>query len=278
MTLFEETLAQARSEGRPLIAVHRGVRAGIVMANTAQAGIAGKLSGADIIELDVARTTDGQYLTFHDGYEHLLLDEEHNLQELDSEYIAKLDYAKFQGDSCGHVEYYRDVLANLPNTLVNVDRADRYWKYGFLDELATWANPENLLIKSKPKAEYLKIAGEHPVKFPYMPMVRTVEEIEQVLAQPGLNLIGFEVLARTVDDPLADTEYLASLREQGYLLWMNAINLENPDPLYCHYDDNTSIFDDPDKGWGKMLQIGVDIIQTDWPWLVKQYVTSKASR
>ena len=30
-------------------------------------------------------------------------------------------------------------------------------------------------------------------------------------------------------------------------------------------DDDTALLESEDKGWGKIVEMGADIIQTDWP-------------
>ena len=60
---------------------------------------------------------------------------------------------------------------------------------------------------------------------------------------------------------------------------MNAITLGNfnkhddspRNDLYGGLDDDISILDDPAKGWGKLMDKGIEIIQTDWPALLYDY-------
>ena len=54
---------------KPLVAVHRGQNSGSIVENTAKAVRAAVVSGADIVEIDVIESTDGDFFTFHNGYE-----------------------------------------------------------------------------------------------------------------------------------------------------------------------------------------------------------------
>lgn len=267
-------LAVARAEaGRPLIATHRGTAAGCIFPNTAAAAHLALASGSDIVELDAVRTLDGEYFTFHDGYEPVLLHSDRGIEQMTRQQALAQRYGKFQGSAgVSALEAYRDVLAELPATFVNVDRSFRYWKAGFLTELATWADPRYMLVKSTVADEYLTALAECGTPFPYIPIVSGVEEVERVLAWEGINVIGLEVLASSAEDRLADAGYMAELKQRGLLLWFNAINLENGRPLYRGWDDLASIDRGPDHGWGKLVAQGADVIQTDYPWLLRPYL------
>ena len=41
------------------------------------------------------------------------------------------------------------------------------------------------------------------------------------------------------------------------------------------FDDDISVLCDPDRGWGRLLDMGFDIIQTDWPGPLKEYIVTR---
>lgn len=272
---MKQALDRAQETGRPLIAVHRGSAGGVIMSNTVRGSLACLAAGGDTVELDVARSADGVYFTFHDTYEPILLGESRRIGQMTAREIEELTYYGIQGPACGHPERYSDTLAELPGVLINVDRSYRYWKDGFLDELANWADPEYLLIKSDPTDEYLEAVTSCATKFPFMAVVRSPEEVEiaRRAAMDGkIDLVGFEFVASDSSDPILDIEYLKRLKEDGYALWFNAINLENDIPLCAGFDDLTSILDAPEHGWGKLIELGATVIQTDWPGILRDYL------
>lgn len=259
--------------GRPLIAAHRGTAAGCVFPNTRAACAVALASGTDIVELDTVRTTDGIYVTFHDGYEAQLLGEHRKLGELSSAEVSELKYGRTLGAAgVAPVEGYGDVVGALPGVLVNVDRSYRYWKDGFLERLATWADPEYMLVKSPVVPDYLDALAGCGVDYPFIPIVSSTDDVEAVLGYEGLHIVGLEILARSEGDALADPGYVAGLRERGLAIWVNAINLESGIPLYCGWDDMTSVLDEPDRGWGRLVSLNADVIQTDFPWLLRAYL------
>ena len=64
-SLIIEKLQQAV----PLIVFHRGAKGASIAENTAKSIHIANLLGADIVEIDVVRSIDGDYFLFHDGEE-----------------------------------------------------------------------------------------------------------------------------------------------------------------------------------------------------------------
>lgn len=276
-----DNLVRNRREaaGRPLVATHRGTAAGCIFPNTTAAARLALASGSDVVELDTVRTTDGRYFTFHDGYEPFLLGATPRLGTLSSAEVAGLRYGEINNaGGVSGVEPYAQVVGSLPEALVNVDRSYRYWVNGFLDELADWADPRYMLIKSPVREDYLGALAACSAPFPYMAIVSSAQEVEAVLAHDEDRLVGLELLARSFDDELADPQYVASLRARGLFIWLNAINLEDGQPLYCGWDDMTSVLGDPEDGWGRLVAQGADVIQTDFPWLLRRFLDQRATR
>ncbi len=267
-------LARAREHSaRPLIAAHRGTPIGSVYPNTLAAAQAAFASGADIVELDVLANAEGSYFAFHDGYEQMLLGSEVGIEHLSDAEVADLRYGKVLGGSgVAGVDHYFEIVSELGERFVNVDRSWRYWGDGFLQELAATGYHDYRIVKSPVDAEHLDQLAAAKTPFPYLAMVKSGSDIEQVRARSDINLIGLEILPRGADDLLASRDYLQSLRDAGLLLWLNALNLENLVPLFLGFDDEVSVLDNPERGWGVLVDYGADIIQTDWPWLLRHYL------
>ena len=94
----QNALAQAIRNKGILIAAHRGVAAGNVPCNTLPAFEAALRQGADILELDIALTGDGNLLVFHPGKEKQHLGKDVHLEELTLEEIAQLRYTNVDRD------------------------------------------------------------------------------------------------------------------------------------------------------------------------------------
>ena len=100
--------------GRVLAAAHRGVSGANIPFNSKTAFAIALAQGADIIELDVARSKDGELFVFHPGMEkpHLHLD--CPLAELTSKEIAQLSFVNQDGVPTSYcVEKFEDIMSIL---------------------------------------------------------------------------------------------------------------------------------------------------------------------
>lgn len=262
------------SERSTLIAVHRGTASGTIVENTILSQVASLQSGGDMIEVDVVRSTDGKYYAFHDGNEYRLLKKRKNIREMSSKEIESLIYYCPIGEA---IEYKVEKLETIleyfkgKDVLINIDRAWDYFE-DLLKFFDSYNMEKQLVFKSVPKKEFLDIFTNHSVKYMYMPIVSKKEEVDAAVSQKNLNLVGFEVLAESEKDIFFDKKYLSGLKKKGYFCWINAIRLNDVRKLYAGYDDNVSIIEGGDKGWGVLIERGADIIQTDWPFLLEKYL------
>lgn len=266
------------SKPKPLIMVHRGTHAGLVVQNTIGAVQAALASGGEIIEIDAARSIDGEFYAFHDGYEMPLLGVAHNLRTLDSATIDGLPYYASHGETKpAPVERLADLYGAFrgQDVLFDVDRTWFWWPQIFevLDGLDM---TDHLILKCPVDDSLVETLAAHPVKYPFTPMVRTMEEALRYVSTPDLNIVGLELIADTPSHDFCDPAQLAKLREHSLFLMGNAEVIIQDVPLYGRYDDEVAIFSSPDKGWGPLFDLGLDVIQTDWPWLLRDYRTERS--
>ncbi|MFF2021958.1 glycerophosphodiester phosphodiesterase family protein [Streptomyces sp. NPDC058171] len=264
-TLFNAHLAQRT----PLIAAHRGTGLGNVQENTADAVEAALRQGADMVEFDVVRSVDGVFFLLHDGYERHAFDLDVDLRTLRAEEIRALRYRWTRHDA--PVTELGDVFERFRGeVLFNVDRSWWYW-----DDLLPFADRYDmagqLVFKSPVEEVWLEKLRRHPVKYPFLPMARSLADVDAVLGDPDVNLVGVELLAVGEGDALARPSVVRDLHGAGLACLLNALNLANGVPLFAGHDDHTSVFGDPDDGWGWLMEHGADIIQTDWPDLLARY-------
>ncbi|MGY0055804.1 glycerophosphodiester phosphodiesterase family protein [Streptomyces sp. LZ34] len=254
------------------MAVHRGTGLGTIAENTQRAVEAALRQGAEMVEIDVVESTDGEFFLFHDGYESMHFGITENIRTLDSAAIRRLQYRWCSVESVPYgLTTLDEVLRMNPSALFNLDRSWWYWPrlLPFLDGYDVAAR---VVIKSPVADDLLGRLAAHEVKYPYAPMVRSHDEVLQVLeAGEEINTVGMELLATTDDHEFASPDYLDWLHSRGLFAFLNAINQSGRVPLFCGWDDETSVLDDPDAGWGRLAALGADIIQTDWPGLLVPY-------
>lgn len=263
--------------GSPLVIAHRGTTLGSVPDNTVRAAIAALRSGADVVEVDVIRSIDGEFYLFHNGYEGKHFAGAEDLRTLTAAEIDALSYC-WQGER-GTVRPTRllDLLHALPDAWLNIDRSWSYWPE-LLDLLTAAGAARRVLLKSPPEPGALAALAAHPTPFLYYPIVRTPEQFAEVRSVPGLHLVGAEVLAAAPEDPYADPEEVAALAAEFPLVQVNALNLENGARLYLGHDDETALFEGPEAGWGPLVRSGATAIQTDWPHLLCEHLERQGLR
>ena len=267
-------------EKKCLIAQHRGAHEGNIPQNTALAYKASLLLGADMFELDVSKATDGTLYCFHDTTEDINLRLHTNIEKFSSAAIAEFGLYNCIWEPSGYpVQTMEEVLQEFCHgELFNVDRS-----WNKLEDTFALLNKyphavHQALMKAPAKAEILDKYEKEPTKFMFMGIVKTLEDIELILSYENINVVGFELIAKSVDDPLWSDELIERLHAQGYFVWYNAITLSCLDKhiLCAGYDDDRSIKEGFDKGWGELIHKKTDIIQTDWPALLARYRDSLA--
>ena len=272
--LWEERLAQRGT----LIVVHRGTAAGSVVENTADAVTAALVSGGDVVEIDVCASTDGDFFAFHDGTEPRLLGIEANLSTLSSDQVRDLAYLNVHRPGRpARVEPLLELLAGFRGEqLFNVDRGWPWWET-LLPALGELHMARQLMLKCAADAEdRLALLRAHPVKYPFVPICATLEQARRHLGDPMVNTVGVELLATSRDSPFLDPAVITGLRAAGVLVMVNAEVLDTGVHLFAGHDDEAAVLGRPERGWGPLFDLGVDAIQTDWPWLLSDYRARRA--
>lgn len=265
-------LNEAFQRARPLVAVHRGTGLGTIAENTQRAVEAALRQGAEMVEIDVVESTDGEFFLFHDGYEPMHFGIQENMRTLDSAAIRALEYrwCSAAGSESYKVATLDEVFRQNPQALYNVDRSWWSWER-LLPYMDNYDVVGRVVLKSPVEAKWLDVLAEHPVKYGFAPMVRSHAEVLETLEYTDINTVGMELLPDGPDHEFVSPDYIQWLHSQGLFALLNAINLNNRVPLFCGWDDETSVLEDPDLGWGRLASLGADVIQTDWPGLLVPY-------
>ena len=269
------------AENRVLICAHRGSSHGNVIQNTTMAYKAAIMQGADIVEADTTASTDHVVFTFHDGVEKHLLGCEINATEMTAEQIQSFRPINAVGEpGASRIQKLDDVLAFLcHDELINIDRI---WRaHGLvlpiLDRHPHMARQAILKAPLKYRV-FIEELSRHPVKYMFMPICHSREDIEEALKYDNLNLVGVELIAETQDHELFSEDVIRFAHSKNLFCWVNALSLYErgfkPD-LYGGIDDDLSILEGPEYGWGRLIDMGIDVIQTDWPALVKNFRAKK---
>ena len=259
-----------------LIAVHRGLNGGNVIQNTVLACKNALLHGADIVEIDVSKSKDGVLYAFHDGNELRVLRCEKSIYDLTSKEIDKLQCMNstnaFDGQYLERVEYILNELKG--KCFINVDRAFvKSWEET-IDLINKMNMYDQIILKADFDKKYFEVLEEKGSNIMFMPIVRTMEQWREV-KKYNLNIVAIEIIFETLESELVSKEFMEELREAKVIPWANAITLGQKWNLSARLGDNGAIVEGPEKHYGKMIDLGFKILQTDWPTLIRDYLKDR---
>lgn len=270
---MENRLQAYRDKKGVIIAVHRGTNGGNIIQNTKKAYWNAIQHKGDMVEVDVVKSSDGEFYAFHDGQELLVFHKEMDIRELTSSQINELTCFNSVGDPVEQrLETIEEVLSYLQGKCwINIDRSWFYWDT-FLPRLKTYPALDQVVLKAPADKALLKQLKEANLPVMFMPIVKTKEELQYVMSIEGLNIVAVELIFETLESELIQEEVIRQLHEKGILTWVNAIRLNDTTILSAQIDDESALFDSGES-WGKLVELGFDIIQTDWPYLLYHYLS-----
>ena len=274
--MIKQTFEQIKNEEsrRVLIAAHRGSSGGNIPCNTLAAIEIALRQGADIMEIDIQRSRDGKLWVFHEGKEPSHLCSTKNfIKDNDETGIRYMRYVNQDNEVTQFgVETLDDVLDYLKGKCyVNLDHC---WDF-FPDAVKCVRRhgmEEQIILKSAPKQCYFDAIKECAPDIAYMPILKRKDEYSDYLNTLGIHFAGNEVLFDTLEDETASPAYIEKMHKMGKKLWVNAIIYRYTVQLSAGLSDDVSLVNNPDDGWGKLADMGYDIIQTDWTGMLREYL------
>ncbi len=272
MTAFDSIREKQNSQ--ILLAAHRGVSGGNIPCNTIASFEIALRQGADIMELDVQRSADGKLYVFHEGKEDPHLNAyKHFIRDNTSDAIQHMRYVNVDNDATQFgVNTLDEVLEYLRGKCyINLDHC---WNF-FADAVScvrAHKMEEQIILKSGAKQQYFdQIAAVAP-DIMYMPIIHNCDECFDILQSMNINFAGSEVVFSSMDCELTSKEYIDKMHKAGKLLWANGIIYNYKVQLSAGMSDDVSLTGNPDDGWGKLADLGYDIIQTDWMGMCRNYL------
>ncbi|MCL2253380.1 MAG: glycerophosphodiester phosphodiesterase family protein [Lachnospiraceae bacterium] len=260
-----------------LIAAHRGVAGGNIPFNTISAFEAALIQGADILETDVIKSVDGEIFIFHVRHEKNHLNRNINLCGMTSDEIKMERYVNYDNNitDCA-IPTLTQVLEQFKDRcLINLDHI---WEGCFKEtvDIVRYHNMvDQIIIKTPPKIQYLKMVEELAPDFMYMPIIKEKDEISEIIESMDINFVGAELVFACDSSPVIQLEQIEKYIAKGLILWGNAILYDYKVPLSADHTDDIAVQGEFDTGWGWFPDNGFHIIQTDWPMMLKQYLSKR---
>lgn len=270
-----EVLLREKKKKKILVAAHRGTSGGCIIQNTMLSYQNALLHGADMIEVDVSMTVDGVFFAFHNGEEPIELGVKKDIRKMTAEELESMKTLNcMQNYIEQKVERLDQVLEKFRNKcFINIDRSWFYWDK-IIDFLKGKDMGDQILLKSGVDKTLLKELEQSKSGLMYMPIVKTMEEWK-IVQKYDINVAAVELIFEDLNSPFADEQFLKELRDQNIIPWVNAIRLNDEIVLAGGLDDNLAISTGFDESWGKLIDMGYQIIQTDWPFLLRNYINGK---
>lgn len=259
-----------------IIAAHRGVAGGNIPCNTMESYEAALLQGADMLEIDIARSSDGVLYTFHPGMEPVHLYSSRSIFNMESREVDMLPLVnQDRTPTQYHVPRLRDVLDRFKGRCyINVDKF-WMWPDEIAKEIRDRGMQDQVLVKTDAKREIFDVIEDVAYDMPYMTIAHERDDVTEELARRKMRYVGVEALFTSDDAEICSREYIARMHDKGLLVWANAIIYYYKAVLSAGHTDDISVTGNPDDGWGWLADRGFDIIQTDWPLACINYLNSR---
>ena len=261
-----------RNGKTPLFAAHRGLSGGNIPCNSRAAFQAALLAGADIVELDVSISRDGELFCFHPGMEPAHLDRPELIKELLAAEVAERYYVN-QDDKPTHEkiltldEAFEMLKGKCP---VNVDK---FWTQPkkIADCIRRHGMEKQVIVKTPAKEVYFDAVEEVAPEMAYMPVIKNEDTVSEQLLGRNIRIVGIEACFEREDAQVVSEAHIAWLHKNALALWGNAIVYNKTSIISAGHTDDLAVTGDPDLGWGWFADKGFDIVQTDWLPLIRQY-------
>ena len=274
MNFFE--LKDASLNGKTIVCAHRGSMGANVPCNTLEAFQIALNQGADIIELDVTKSRDGELFVFHPYMDFAHLGKLIPMQLKSSKAIKKLKYRNFD---FALTQYGIPTLDEAFELLKGkcVINIDKFWTCPkeITKKIYQHGIEDSVIIKSNVNEKDLNAVAEIAPKLPYMPMVKSYSQgLEDYIINKGIKLVAEELIFEDSSSPLVSDENLKMLNDRGLLTWVNTIVYYYKRVISGGYTDDKAVVGNPHDIWGWCQQKGFNVIQTDWVGELKKYLNN----
>lgn len=242
--------------------------------NSAQAVESAIEMGVDIIEIDLAMTSDSILVLMHDRTVDRTTDGNGPVVSYTLDSLRKLRLKDHSGKPTQYAipTFEEIMLLSKGRAVINVDKGFQY--YGMVHEiLEKTGTTRQVLIKSG--HEYAKIKDvmggySEGSTMMYMPIINfnspgARKVMESYLG--GMHVIAYEIVFKEFTPEIADV--FLTVRKNGSRVWVNTMWNS-----LCGTNDDRAL-EDQDAVYGKFLKEGATIFQTDRPELLIGYLRSK---
>ncbi len=234
--------------------------------------------GVDMVEIDLQMTLDSVLVLCHDWTLERTTTGSGPVSQYTYQQLMAFDLKRGHGISIPGLKIptlKEALLACKDKVLVNIDKGFDYYDQvlSIVEELDMI---NQVVIKSgMPKDKVDSVMSRHSKKMIYMPVIGISNHTDTAFLNGHLTSspIAVELCFDTLSELVKETTYL--VRTTDSKVWVNTLW-----GSLCgnHDDDRAFLAEDPDSIYGPILELGTNIIQTDRPELLIQYLDRKGKR
>ncbi len=229
--------------------------------------------GVDIVEIDLKKTKDNQLILMHDPTLNRTttgkgLVKDHTLKEIKELYLK---------EGTGHKTEFKvptlkeALLAAKGKVLLNLDKSYEYFDdvLPILEETGTL---KQIIIKGYdvPLTEVKELFGSYYDSILYMPIIKLGASGYQDRVKEMILNKSQSVEFTFTTDTFRITREFYDLKKSGTRVWVNALWPEHN----AGHNDDRALFE-PDSAYGWLVNRGVNVIQTDRPQLLLEYLRAE---
>ena len=255
------------------VVAHRGTPGGNIPCNTIPSYEIALKQGADMIEVDLNMTADGKLIIFHPGMEKAHLNVDCDLTRMTWEEVRELRYVNMDNVRTQFgIESFDDLLEHFKGRcFINIDK---FWGHPqeIYEAIRAHGMRDQILVKSSLNDVVLSVLSSLAPELPFMPIVKNEHPLHEALKGMRVNYVGVEVLFDDETKEVASPEFIERMHSDGKLVWVNSIIYDVKRQIAAGRSDDTALTVSFDEGWGWLADRGFDIIQTDWPIMLINYL------
>lgn len=232
--------------------------------------------GVDMVEIDVRKTKDNQLVIIHDN----TLDRTTTGKGLVSDWTLDSLKTLRLKNGLGRAQHHKiptleeALLIAKGKILINLDKC-----YGYFDEAFTiiqkTGTSKQVIIKgfNKTVKEVRSDLGTKLDSIVFMPVINlnkqknanaVIEAFQQYLKPVAFEIVFSKDTSKVINQ-------FSQIKERGSRVWVNSLW----ESLNAGYDDDAAAYKNIDSIYGWYVEKGVNMIQTDRPELLLNYLRSK---
>ena len=272
-------ILQKVKEKKVLLVAHRGTCGGNIPCNSMQAFKAAVLAGADMVELDVERSADGELFVQHPEMEPVHLRMRDSIREYPAAVVEQFKLSNWDHFPTQYpIVRLEEALTFLRGKcMINIDK---FWvNPKEISELIRKLGMEDqILIKAANESRYLDAVETYAPDIPFMAVAKNGTDIHEEMMNRDIRYVGIEALFAAEDSPVASKEFIEKLHADGKIVWANAIVYDYNKVLAAGHNDDISVTENPELGWGWLADQGFDLIQTDFVFQCRHFLEETGRR